>query len=88
MGWPLIEGLNNSFDYTIQLSIDLIIPEAQYSIPGLFKKLIPRGVALNILFEGMLPSIDLDNELSATTFKIDDVRRKRRLPAEVMTQNA
>jgi len=51
-----------------------MIPEAYYSISGFFQKLIPCTVSLDILLSGVLPAINLDDELAASTFKINDIR--------------
>jgi hypothetical protein len=82
----LLQGAQNHSEDTVELSVDLVVSKSQNTVTCLSQNLIPDSVAMEMILEGVLASVDLDDEPGAAAFEIDDVWRGWRLSPEVMAQ--
>jgi len=71
----------DSLFHRFQLRQDLVIPESNYSVPGVLKPRGPFGVLLNL--HSMLSSVHFDDHLSLQAHEVHNVRSDRMLSAEL-----
>ena len=74
----------NCFENAFDLLINLAIRETQDFIASISKGLVSGSVPLAMTVEAMLMPVHFNDHPRATAFEVDDVGRKRRLPAKVM----
>ena len=73
--------LGNRFEDALYVSKHLMIPEPQDAISLLGQLGVPPGIAFGL--DGVLATVDLDDEIVIETDEIDDVWAKHVLTAEL-----
>ena len=73
--------MNKRLKYALDVSQDVMIPKSDDVISGFFQHLGPRFIFRGSL--GMLPTVDLDDQLQVQRDKIHYVARDRFLPFEL-----
>jgi len=76
----LIERAQDCFQYAINVSHDIVVPESENEITHRFERTRPVGISLFVLF--MLPAIDFDDQLSVGAKEINDEAIDRYLSLE------
>jgi len=66
----------------------LAVGKAKDFVASFGQRLVARGISLPMVVKAVLMSINFNNHARTPAFKINNVGRKRRLPAEMMAQNA
>ena len=79
-----IYGLHHAFD----LVAHFCIRETQDLIPSPLQRLVANGIALSMLVETVLMTVDLHDEKRLAALEIDDIRLQRRLPPKMMANGA
>jgi hypothetical protein len=80
------ELLNDSIHDTVQIPIDVGIPESQNAKPLLSKKSIAFGISPETIRQAVLSAIHLDHEALAEASKVNNVMSNRGLSPEVMSE--
>jgi hypothetical protein len=80
-----LQGFVYNFLHSINLAKNLVIPEPQYTESLCFQP----GITFRIIdpLITMLATVCLNNQLPFKTYKIDDVRAQKLLPAKFIPVN-
>ena len=78
----------DGFHYAVNFAVDFAVREAQYLVSSPLQIMVANGIALAVLVVTVLMTVDLHDEERLAALEIDDVRPQRRLPAEVMSDDA
>jgi hypothetical protein len=70
-------------EHAPEIAIDLVVPIAQYFKPSRREMRISDSIFFLMFIKVMLPAVDLDDDASPQTYKIDDIAIPRRLSAEM-----
>ncbi len=78
-GFGPIEYVQNRLEYPVDIFVHLVIPESQHQITHRFQNLRP----VRFISRSVLATINLDDDMSIGTEKIDNIAINRYLPPEL-----
>jgi hypothetical protein len=82
-GWGGAQRGGDGRQHTLEIAIDVMVPETQRPEPLAGKMIVARQISLGMRVEVMLTAVDLDDQVVFETDEIHDVAITRRLAAEV-----
>jgi hypothetical protein len=85
-GWGGAQCIIDQGQNTLQIPVNVVVPETQYPEPLIRKIAIAFRVAAGMCVEVMLTAVDLDDEALLETDEIDDIAGARGLTAEMVSE--
>jgi hypothetical protein len=82
-GWGVAQLVVDEHQHALQIPINVVVPEAQYSEASPDKVTIPTRIPTSMPIKVVLTAVDLNYKLVFETDEIYDVATARRLAAEV-----
>jgi hypothetical protein len=81
-------GSSNRLQHALSVCHHIVIVESQYSVTLGREESIALCIALDVFSLAMLSSVDLEDEQSGVTHKVDNERADRSLPPEAHAMHA
>lgn len=78
-----LERTQDCCDNSLQLLIDLVVPETQYAVSRFLESKVTKSVFRIVPLEAVLAPINFDDQALPPTLKVNDIRWNRRLASEM-----
>jgi hypothetical protein len=75
-------------EHAPEIAIDLVVPIAQYFKPSRREMRISDSIFFLMFIKVMLPAVDLDDDASPQTYKIDDIAPAALVGGNEIPENA